>query len=602
VPVKPPKTGNRRAGLSEVMGGLIVALAMIGLATSLYTITVKVSSKAAAAAEEASLRLDEALTPPQMMLRLEDNGSLLLQVYTVRAIDVERVIVAYKNGSHRELEGARVDGSWSIVVDPSYGCEPVRIALVTSRGNVFYYSPLNDPSLDSPSPAPGGYIDCGTLIGGQRPMSLQVYQGGSIATLVNAGYSAAAVNGRVALAYSDSVQVSGPMGGRCWASVYRGGNYVGSLSNGDPLVLGTLSVEGVGVSVSLLMACAKGYSALYLVLDSGNASVLFAGNASITYSADTYRRYLPGGGLNDTMLPIVYSPIGSFRGEAELRYKYGSAGNYIESRGWGWGLFNTTRVVVLLVNSMNVEMWVSATIKVEIMGALVLSLEGAQAPLNIAAPLKVSRECPAFIAGDDVTRSIIEAPWRRPEPEVTISHDLGVSTRALECGDTIIVEAPASAVVGARFPPPLEAPLLSSISVESTGWELGSDGWYTKTYNISSAGTPVPSPWRAPHALKIEGPEGTLLVVAQNGWVNGSISQVDATVLPRTSLIAGLAISAGPPGSKAYVYYSEGGEPIFRVTIVDPRPDSAPMQPQRYAIIVIVQDSIRETEFLAWLT
>jgi hypothetical protein len=463
--------------LSEVLGGLIVALAMIGLAVSLYTITAKVASKAAAVAGEASSRLDEALTPPQMMLRLEDNRSLVLHVYTVRSVDVERVIVSYANGTHRELGGARVDGSWSIVLDPSYGCEHVRIAIVTSRGNVFYYSPLNDPGLEAVSMPPGGYVDCNTLLGGGQGGRARVYQGGSIASLVDAGYSSAVPGASVGLSYEDTVAITGPISGRCWASVYRGGSFIGALYNGKPLVIGEASVGGLSVNVTLLMSCREGYSAIYLVLAYSGGPAMFGGDVYVNYTADTYRRYMPSGGLNDTMLPVAYSPMGSFYGEATLRYKPGSAGNYIEAWGYARGAINTTSTVLLLVNTMNVELWLDALVTVRIERAVPLSLEGSQAPLNLAAPLKVTRECPLILAGDEVTRAVFEGPLRRPSPEIVVSHSLGSAVRELECGETVIVETPAASLVSARFPPPLEAPLLSSMVVESSEWFLESGGW-----------------------------------------------------------------------------------------------------------------------------
>ncbi|MCE4613237.1 MAG: hypothetical protein F7C07_05330 [Desulfurococcales archaeon] len=585
-------------GLSEVLGGLLVALAMVGLAVSLYAITSQLTSKAITVASDASLRLEEATTPPQLVLRLYPNGSLALQVFSIREVVIEKVLVAYGNGSFVELEGSLVKGSWGVIISRNYNCEPVRVAVLTSRGNVFYYNPLSDPGARNPSVLPGGFVDCSLFLGGSSGAA-RVYSGGGeiVVELIDAGATSASVQSSYNLGYVDSLKLNGWISGRCRVLAYRGSTYFGSTTNETWLTLGSMIVGGREVNVTLGLLCTKRFSALYLVFRYDEGSMVINGSASIVYSAETYARHVPSGGYNDTVLPMLYSPLGDFRGSSTLRYKYGSIGNYIESWGAATARFSTTGPVVVLVNTMGVELWIDARLDISVEAAQLLATTTIRQHLGISSPATVTRECPTVAAAEDVTEAVFRAPWTSVKPGIEILHPSGSIYRELGCGETIRVEAPAQAVLEAVLPAPREAPLISSMNVTQTSW-VSEGGWYVKNYTIESRKTPIPAPWRTPYMIVFTH-EGSLMLTAQNGWMNATVWQEGSVIAARTSLLAGININVTPPDSIVAVYHSTGPKPYFSVSIAEPSTAKTPEEPQTYALIIIAS-GWRETEIIAW--
>ncbi len=127
-----------RRGLSEVLGALILMIIVSSILASVLIVQEKFRRNIDHVVDGSAERLIEASMPPRIAV-WSSGGRLMVSVSPTVDIDIDKIVVGFMNGSYTLVNATNdIYGRGQPVLDP-YDCSPVRIAVTTSRGNIFYY-------------------------------------------------------------------------------------------------------------------------------------------------------------------------------------------------------------------------------------------------------------------------------------------------------------------------------------------------------------------------------------------------------------------------------------------------------------------------------
>ncbi len=150
-----------RRGISELVGTLIAVIIISSLLASIVLVGGEFKGNVRNTVFRASERLIEAANPPKLVLTTVNN-SLILKIISVIPVDVRYVFISFSNGSVILVNVTEDIYDNGQIILRGYMCERVRVGVITSLGNVFYY---DRPYYDCESGGdPGNYAASNSVV------------------------------------------------------------------------------------------------------------------------------------------------------------------------------------------------------------------------------------------------------------------------------------------------------------------------------------------------------------------------------------------------------------------------------------------------------
>jgi hypothetical protein len=365
---------HQKRGLSEIIGALILLLAMSTLAVGFAKIMSKSMNGITSTEKDLISKLNEEVNRPTLSLSLV-NGSLYLEVYPTRPFKLSKIIYQFYNGSIKVIGVEQtITKPKQFVLMKRYSCTKFRVFLITKNGVVYTYSPSRDPKFLSLDPElrrkamTSQWISCEllNLLSDQRNASVNNEKGpidpltGS--KLLDADPPIYLIKNNKSLG---SLRLKLYFDGVISPTYTFMGITLNGKSYTNPLKCnGIMDLGYVTDHIKLLVGsyCVSGMSALYIYFmnDSENSNnfYVYGGNvsssATITYSGDYWVHLSKSKWIG----PLMLSEIDNFTLLVKgYEREYYSSNNYVVNlSGENKGSFLTTGCLMVLYSSIDYMM------------------------------------------------------------------------------------------------------------------------------------------------------------------------------------------------------------------------------------------------------
>ncbi len=555
-------------GVSGLLAVLVMGLVVVGLMSAALTVYYRVNEASNYAVERASRVLSEASQPPVMSLSVS-SGALYSEVYSSKPVEVSFFIVDYANGTLKFAPGGLAGSNMSVfkLVD-IYSCEPVRVYMVLSSGVVVAYDPRVDPKIGYTPKGWRGYYTCNleldpvnnSLIDPSLGLPVAVVAGGSNETVIYTVGSTTIISATVILDGE----------GRCNVN-YRGfevtARTISTPAGPLDIVVGCLSTPGWN-ELAILDPQSDTITVyrvlnlpltVYLMLK-GPPNVAYSGSLRVSVSSvyrtsDTISPSVSGVMQYMGLIPVTYTPAGSFRYRVERYIEMIETPVTYRLRwdGWGEANFTSSRLLVPLVwtyfrplDGARIDM--TFTLRVD----YAIEYAGKPARLDLGAVGYLEAKLlKGNITGiDSFSESIIKAYRQKlpqtPRVHAKISVDSNTYTRILTSEDWTRI-AYQNAQIALEAEPPIDPPLLNGIQASYTE---DPSNWRRTVYSGSSFTSPNYSPWRPPALVEARlGDSKMLIILAWPGKLK--LIQAGRTYRGYAQLVPEAPLEVKPPTTLA---------------------------------------------------
>ncbi len=506
---------SKARGLSEVLGALIVLVALSGVAVGIAKVISKEGESVASAGTLISKRLEEEMYRPVLSVDLI-NKTLYLRVYTFRPLKISYVLYYFPNGTYHLIKlNKLITGNTSIPIIKNYRCEPLRILVATPTGVTFYYTPMQDPRLASLGQEAlkfmeRRWIDCDLInalkANGSRTLNSEKLQKDPVTGSYLLNYDPDPVETfRKSMNLSTSFEISGDFSSN-YASLtvtYNGKRY--GLGLGSSVKIESFTDPwGHKVDIYVRDVYAGSSSGILLTfrsngLEPGEALIYF-GNVSISYHASYSGYYWISLGRYSYTLPLILS---------EVSNATSTTSGYEESSGSLWkislssyaeGSFETESSLLLIFSTDEYySLYIDAKVSVNLKGVVLVKGINTTMALDFRPPFHY-RLKPVSVNLKEALSSFVKEAWSLHEDEPLLKIKYGNLTTYRDVTERELLAPIKDANYSIILKPYLTLPFLTSLNEDFTmsthsGETYRVNFWWAFSTELRPSGIYLPWPY-----------------------------------------------------------------------------------------------------------
>lgn len=505
---------KKRRGLSEVIGGIIIILAMVAASLA-------ITSTMNRALHEANRRISTSIdtlldqSNPIMILPyvINRNGDMELGVY-ISPVDDGESIEIYLVSGNNTVERRLVSNGTSInaTVLKSYDCNPVYIVVERSSGAIYTYNALRDPRVED-------YIH----VGDPRLFSCSLINN----TLLNSvgrdeltglpliglqppnptSNTTIKLNKRYSISLKGFIEVGDNNTKKCSLTITLGNKNWSLDSCSESVLLDETRSYSLHIKFNKTRRTVYGYLE---ITPSVEGSLITARVYSEVHGKRRYLTYPPNyktfGSLENTHLPIIYAPV--TEGVIHSRTQITSKTYYfdIELDANSTASITTTGPIIFLISTNKLENYrVGMTIDLVITDIIVPT--GIPITHQLGKTRQMTVEAHSIlkaIPGDyiaEVLNSVKNRDWNIAWPTLKVAWGNRARSIEIEQGSTIRLYSmePFTAMIELRAG--YNLPPLSSYNLTQTVWSSGER--YGYLLNGNTLMKPVASQAHLPYIIEV---------------------------------------------------------------------------------------------------